>query len=328
MTSERFGIADGLTILRKHAWLLVVTTAFMVLLIAAPRAMRPRMYSATAGFIPQATQPGSNLAGFAAQFGIDVGARQPGQSPEFYAEYVSSRPVLRRAVESKYVFRSGGATREIDLVEFYETAGASRREQIEAAVDELQRNLSVGISRQSGVVRLELRARNAWMSRQILSRLIELVNEFNVETRQSQAALERQFIEARLRETEAELRRSENALQIFLQRNRQFQNSPAFAFEHERLERDMRLRGELYASVMQAYEQARVQEVRNTPVVTVVERPEVPTRPVPRRLGAGIVLGLVMGLVFGAIAAFTVELAPLLPWRRVAAQLSWNRASG
>ena len=59
------------------------------------------------------------------------------------------------------------------------------------------------------------------------------------------------------------------------------------------------------ASVLQnidrsIYEQARIDEVRNTPVITVVEPPDLPTRPNPRRTVLKGLLGLIVGLLMGA----------------------------
>ena len=45
-------------------------------------------------------------------------------------------------------------------------------------------------------------------------------------------------------------------------------------FGHDRLERQVSVRQELVTAMAQAYEQARVDEVRNAPVITVIDQPE------------------------------------------------------
>jgi len=94
------------------------------------------------------------------------------------------------------------------------------------------------------------------------------------DTRQSQAAAERGFTEERMAEAQEELRAAENELQRFLQNNRQFQNSPELVFQHDRLQRRVAMRQQVYTSLVQSYEQARIDEVPNTPVITVVEYAE------------------------------------------------------
>ena len=65
--------------------------------------------------------------------------------------------------------------------------------------------------------------------------MLDLVSEFNLEKRQSQAAAERKFTEERSEQARTELLDAENRLQRFLQRNRDFGNDPSLTFERDRL---------------------------------------------------------------------------------------------
>jgi hypothetical protein len=70
--------------------------------------------------------------------------------------------------------------------------------------------------------------------------------------------------------------------------------------------------------------------VRNTPVVSIVERPREPVRPDPRGLVKKALLGLILGGVLGMVLAFLRDYARRLrteepeQWRTFAA--SWQRA--
>jgi uncharacterized protein involved in exopolysaccharide biosynthesis len=138
----------------------------------------------------------------------------------------------------------------------------------------------------------------------VAERVLDLVHRFNLETRQSQALAERRFIEARLAETERELVASEGRLQAFLERNRRYDNSPDLRFEYERLQRQVGLRQQVYNSLSQSYEQAKIEEVRNTPVLTVVEPPVRPVEPDSRGLLPKALIGLFLGgfLAVGLVA--------------------------
>ena len=89
-------------------------------------------------------------------------------------------------------------------------------------------------------------------------------------------------------------------MERFLRDNRTFASSPQLMFENDRLQRDVAMRQQIMAGLTQAYEQARIDEVRNTPVITVVQRPEAPALPDRRRLVlkglAAIVIGLMLGI--------------------------------
>jgi uncharacterized protein involved in exopolysaccharide biosynthesis len=109
--------------------------------------------------------------------------------------------------------------------------------------------------------------------------MLRLVSEFNLNRRQTKAGADRRFVETRVRESLDSLRGAEAALEAFLQRNREYRNSPQLVFAYDRLDREVRMRQQLYTTLIQSYESARIDEVRNTPVITVMEAPDLPARP-------------------------------------------------
>src|SRR3712207_7894583 len=50
------------------------------------------------------------------------------------------------------------------------------------------------------------------------------------------------------------------------QRNRDYRNSPELTFQQERLSREVSRVQQLYGRLSEAYEQAKIEEVRDTPV--------------------------------------------------------------
>jgi hypothetical protein len=95
-------------------------------------------------------------------------------------------------------------------------------------------------------------------------------------------------------------------LKTFLQNNLTYQGSPRLQLEFARLQRHVDLVQQVYVTLSQEYEQARIQEVRNTPVITIVDRPEASAHHSIRLSTAGL-LGLVAGLIMAAMAAFIRE---------------------
>jgi tyrosine-protein kinase Etk/Wzc len=151
--------------------------------------------------------------------------------------------------------------------------------------------------------------RNPSLAAQATSRILEELNRFNLSTRQTRAAAERRFTEQRLRDVQAELRAAEDELQRFLQRNRDFRNSPVLVFEQDRLAREVAMKQQLYTTLAQAVEQAKIDEVRDTPVITIIERPEVPVRPDSRGLIKKGVVAILVGGIIGVLLAFVREVA-------------------
>jgi uncharacterized protein involved in exopolysaccharide biosynthesis len=101
-----------------------------------------------------------------------------------------------------------------------------------------------------------------------------------------------------MQELRDELREVEDRLERFHKQNRVVQ-SPELVFQRDRLSREVGMRQQVYGTMVQAFEQARIDEVRDTPVISRVLEPTLPDRP----SGPGPVRLAAYGLVTGATAA-------------------------
>jgi uncharacterized protein involved in exopolysaccharide biosynthesis len=286
--------------------LIVLCAAVTLVLGAGVRLLLPRTYTATSSFMPQSRRATPSLSGLAAQFGLALPGVDPGQSPAFYSDLVKTRPILSDVAAGRYEVhtRSGLETAALaDLLQV-KVKDSLRREEV---IARLRKIVAVDVALKTGVVELRVTTRYPALSAQLNRRILELLNAFNLQTRQSQAAQERRFTERRLGEVAVDLRQAEDKLQAFLQRNRDYRNSPQLNFEYERLAREVAMRQQVYTSLAQALEQARIEEVRDTPVITIVENPEAPVRPDPRGLAKTGLLALLAGAVIGVVAALGRE---------------------
>jgi tyrosine-protein kinase Etk/Wzc len=301
---EDLTLAGLLAFLLRHRRLILSTGLAAFLLVGFVTFLRHRAYTSTARFMPQ-TSEGTlgQLSGLAATFGVSVPASDPGSSPGFYGELLKSRDVLRRTVETRYAFAVAGDSIRGTLIDLYESKGKTAPARRDAAAKELLDNIDVTVSRETGTIDLEVTSPYAELSQQIGRRMIELVSEFNLTRRQTKAGAERRFVEARVAEAKDTLHAAEARLQAFLQRNRAYQSAPSLLFEHDRLQRDVSMQQQLYTTLSQSFEVARIDEVRNTPVITLMESPDLPAKPDPRlALVKGILAGL-LGLALGAFIA-------------------------
>jgi uncharacterized protein involved in exopolysaccharide biosynthesis len=143
--------------------------------------------------------------------------------------------------------------------------------------------------------------RDPALAKDVNERFLALVNEYNLRTRQSQAGQERKFSEQRAEAVRQSLRDAEDRLQQFMQQNRDYRNSPLLTFQQERLSRAVSQQQTVYTAVLQSLEQAKMDEVRDTPVITVMEPPLEPARPDRRNLLAKTLLALLLGLLVGVM---------------------------
>lgn len=293
--------ALGATLLRNRwrifRWM-VIGGAIAVL----PVLFKKLSYTSTASFVPEGGQDGaaSGLAGIAGRFGIQLGTAPQGQSPQFYAHLLESRAILAPVVTDTFsIDETSGKPRV--LLDILEVKGDTPAKRATKGVRELERLTGVGISDRTGIVTISATTEWPTLSRGITQRLLTRLNDFNLNTRQRQAGEERRFTEARLSQARAALSEVEDRLLAFVRRNRSFQNSPELTVQHDHLERDVQLQQNVTSALAQSYEEVRMREVRDTPVITVIEEPSIPTEPNPRgRVKRGL-LGIFLGGLFGVL---------------------------
>jgi uncharacterized protein involved in exopolysaccharide biosynthesis len=266
-----------------------------------------RKYQSSAIFIPQGSQEGTSALALAAgQFGIRVPTSGSAWGPAVYVELLRSRAFLESiALDSVVVVEQGG--RRVGLIDLLKIKAPTPARRLHLAVDAIRRIVNASEDRRLSAVRLSVTTEWPSVSLALAQLLVRGVNRFNVETRRSQATAERQFVEVQASEAERALRESEDRLQSFLQRNRAITGSPELEFERDRLQRDVELRQRVYTTLVQNRDEARIREVRDTPVITVLEDPRLPAVGESRGSANKAILGGLVGGVFGVLIALLAE---------------------
>src|SRR5437867_3810955 len=82
----------------------------------------------------------------------------------------------------------------------------------------------------------------------------------------------------RIAELEGERRAITDSVKAFYEANREFENAPALRFEARRREARLDQVDEVLTGVRRDFENARTEEVNDTPLLTVMQRPTMPER--------------------------------------------------
>lgn len=317
-TTGRAGAQDeGISLIQATAifirhWRLIVVLPLVLAFLAGSWALSwDREYIASASFVPQGgdARAPAGAAALAAQFGVSLGTDRPGESPQFYVDLLGSLALLRKAVESEYqVPEEDGTVRSGTLIELFDAQAERGLPAWRVAVDRYRANhLSTTVGRETGMIRLRVTAPHPALAEQMAARLLELLTELNTEIRQVRAQEEGHFISGRIEQARAELWSAEEALQDFLRQNRDFGNSPELVFAHDRLQREVSMRQEVYSSLMRAQEQARLDAVRDTPLFSVIDRPAGTAEPKGRRTIVFTALALFLGVLLATFLVFALE---------------------
>lgn len=310
--AEGIGLLQLLDILLK-SWKLVVGLPLAAAIVTAGISLliSPK-FTATATFVPETEARGTSLpgglAGVAAQFGVSLGGSGGADSPAFYADVLKSRTLRDAILLASFADpRSGSAADSSSLLDLLEVEGDSEAQRLEVGRKELAKYTQIRVESETGIVAVSVETRHRTLSADVANFYIDLLNRFNLETRQSNAEERRRFVEERVTGAGAELQEAEEAYQNFLERNRQYAGSPELNFQAGRLQRQVTIKQEVLTTLRRQYEEARIQEVNDTPVITVIDWAVPPDEKSSPKRRASVVLAFFLGGVLAVVGAFGQE---------------------
>ena len=294
----------------KRRRLIAATSVALGLVVVGITLALPKKYTTSVSFTPVASDmPTGGLAGLAGQFGVNLPSSDPSQTPDFYATLLETPDILRQLAETRYSFVDGTDTLRGTFIHLYGLEGGDSGRTLDEALRTLSSKIiAISYDRQTSIVSVDVRTKWAPLSLQMANRLLDLVNDFNLNSRQTQAGQELKFLDQRLDTARTELRAAENRLQAFVTSNRGYATDPTLTFEHDRLQRELNLRQDVYTTLTQAVEQTRLRAVRNTPSISLVEHPALALRADRRNTLPKLVGGLVGGFVLALVWLLGSEL--------------------
>jgi uncharacterized protein involved in exopolysaccharide biosynthesis len=280
-------------------------TALIVALLAiAYTAIKGVKYVAEAKFtLESGTEKTSRFSGLASQFGLTLPGNSGAETLQFYSELLKSREILRGVASTVYEIKTDDGVKRGDLATLYEIEDTPDRK-LRAAMTRLGENMSSTTNLDANVIAVRVTTPYPNLSVQVTRRLLTLLDEQSREIKRRRASAEREFARARMNEVSGELRQAELELEEYLSGNRGYQGSARQNLEVARIQRKVDMHQQLYMSLAQAHEQARLDEVRSTPVIGLIDAPEGSIR----RNGGNYVRSAILGLIFGVIIGIVLAL--------------------
>ncbi len=299
-----------------------VAVGSMVLGLAAS-VIIPPVYRSKASFIANSSSTSklqgalggaSGLGGIVSQLGGSVGG-DPSESPNFYVHLLASRELLTRLLESEFPNpRTDAPNDSATLLSILRIRNADPQRQMELGVKQMTKSMTTGMDAKTNLVWFSVDARWAELSSEISNQLIHLVSTFDREIRVSRAKSLREFLQMRHDSAQSALRQAEENQRIFYERNRGFVGgSPALKFEEQRITREVDLASDLYVSLDRQLEVARIDEINNAALITVVDSAIVPRKALWPRYWVTLLTAAALGLLIGLLLAGSA--AVLADWR-------------
>jgi hypothetical protein len=281
----------------------------------------PPVYRSNASFVAnssgtskvQSAAASSPISGLLSQFGGTLGG-DPSESPNFYLELLNSRELLTRVLESKFRDpRSDNPRDSAKLVDILRLRSNEPVRRMELGVKKLGKSISGGLDAKTNLVWFSTDAEYPQLSAQIANRMMGLVSSFNRETRVSRAKSKREFLERRLDSAKTELRQAEENLRFFYEQNRGILAAPGLKAEEARLKRAVDVQSDLFLNLQGQLEVARIDEINDAALITVIDTAVVPRKAQWPRYGVATMAGLAIGLLIGLLVAGSA--AVLSDWK-------------
>ena len=299
---------------------IIKITAFVTFLGVIYALLATPLYESTITMYPSTQDRGgelNQLKGVASSFGIDVGG---GSTNLNIPDILNSRRVKTDLIY--YKWNSTEFNMPVDLIHYWEIDDStglnlnpitwikslfSNREAKnhmmewqEIALEKINDHITI-IEEKTGLIRIKILMEEPQLAADMVNHLYNIVVDFTGNVHNSQAKLNREFIENRQVEVKEKLTDLEEVLKIFRERNRSIMESPQLQLELGRLMREVEIKTQVYITLQKQYELARIDEVKETPSVIIIDK-GVPAyqKDTPKRKLI-VIVASILGLITGSL---------------------------
>ena len=201
-------------------------------------------------------------------------------SSAMFPNVLTSRFLSEQILNKRCDFTFKGKAKSLTLSEFLDA------ENTDLALKALKEIVNIEVDRRTGILKLSVTTDYPEFSSAVVKNYLALLNDYNVNYRQSKARENEKFIAKRTVEASAELVLAENALEEFRAQNMNYTSSynPELLKEHARLERDQTVKETIYLTLVKKHEMSKLEAAKDVPIVQVLDNGFVPEiKSSPRR---------------------------------------------
>jgi uncharacterized protein involved in exopolysaccharide biosynthesis len=269
----------------------------------------PLYNSSATILLPEAMNDASALSSIASQFGVGIpeASAKSLSSPSLFPELIKSRTFAERIFNKYFYTDLYGVELPLLAILSYgdKEPQVGRDTLIQMSLGAFQ-NMVTFSSNESFSI-LTVTANEPLLAKTLNKVVLDELQELNRYFRTQSVNEKIIFIESRLKSVDDDLKRSEQTLKSFRENNRQV-SSPALQLEQERLTRDVEIQKEIFLTLKQQKELAKIEEVQEASIIQVLDEPQVALYPSNKNLtikvGLAIILGLSLGVLLGFVRAY------------------------
>jgi uncharacterized protein involved in exopolysaccharide biosynthesis len=256
-------------------------------------------YKATATLLPETQKDKLSALGQFADIASLAGVTIPGSEiARLYPTIITSETILRNVLVKKY--KPNALTDSVNLIQYFEYTDYPYEEGMARSLVKLRSLLIALHENKTSTVGLSLEMPEPQLAATVLNAIIEELDSFMRNKRATSASEQVKWIDLRLKEVGQELRRAEDRLKDFRERNRRVADSPELLMQQDRLLRDVQVQSTVFVELTKQHELAKLEEIKNITIVNVLDPARVPVKKErPKRL-VNTVLAFLGTLLVGA----------------------------
>ncbi len=250
------------------------------------------------------------LAGLASQFGVNVpqGSNLDLSNPSMLPDLLLSRTFAEKILPVKFFSRK--FDKKLPLISIL----SEKNDSLNSLMDDL-RVKSGAVSKLSSMIEFEKSKSNAFnyirvtseepqFSKELLTVIVNKLEEQNRFYKNKSVVEKIGFINNRIKSVKSDLEKSEKELKTFREQNRQISSSPSLQLLQDRLLRNVEIQKDIFLTLKQQLELAKIEEVQEASIFQVLDEPQVPLSPSNKNLVFNVVLAGFFGVSIGILLAF------------------------
>lgn len=295
-----------LKILYNHRYFIALISALFVIVSVIYVFVTPPIFTSYVTILPtyesEQTAQLSYLRNLAGQFGI---AQMPVKNvSELFPDIIKSRKIIYTILQKRFEFKGDS----LSLIEIMKIDEGDLNSNLFYGYESLIKSISVSREIRTNITKLEVSSKFPKLSADIAASIVDELDLYNRNQRTTKAKENREFIERRLTVTDDSLKMADYNLKEFGERNKGgFENSPELQMIFRQLMRNLKKWEEIYYTLVSEYEIAKIQEIRDTPIINVLDEARVPVRKSAPKRAFIVMLSLIIGANVGIVLSFVKE---------------------
>jgi len=304
-------LGEILQMLIKRRKIIFLTPFVFSIIAIIYSIMATPQYESTTKVIYESTNSGgmsSQLGALAAMAGM--GSSSGSNISDYLSDILYSKDFLEPILKINFKIYENDTIKK-NLMDFWKmevdtTVPHGKRIVAQKAVNILKDKFTYTVDKKTSIIKIITTEETPYLAYQLNNTIIKRLNHIILTKLNKKAVENREFIEKGLKESKKALNKSEDRLKKFKEKNI-ISISPKLLLEQQRLIREIEVDQKVYLTLRQQYEMAKIDEQKDIPVITVVEKADIPyLKSAPQKKKIVIISGL-GGIFFGMFFVFVLE---------------------